>query len=110
MTTCPFGLTNKQRVTVDQTIRDVCTYRGWTLHALNVRTNHVHLVRSAVAAPEQAMTTLKAWATRRLREASLVDVDAKLWSRHGSTRYLWTPADVETACRYVTAEQGNDLR
>jgi hypothetical protein len=56
------------------------------------------------------MTTLKAWSTRRLREAGLVDADAKLWSRHGSTRYLWTTADVETVCRYVTEEQGDDLR
>jgi REP element-mobilizing transposase RayT len=106
----PFVLEREQRLIVDQAIRDVCEYWGWTLHALNVRTNHVHFVLNASHSPEQVMTTLKAWSTRRLREAGLVDADAKLWSRHGSTRYLWTMADIETACRYVTEEQGSDLR
>ena len=105
----PFALEREQREIVDRAVRDVCTHRGWTLHALNVRTNHVHFVVSAELAPEQVMTTMKAWATRRLREAGLVDVDTKLWSRHGSTRYLWTMQDVETACRYVTEEQGANL-
>jgi hypothetical protein len=56
------------------------------------------------------MTTLKAWSTRRLREARLVEVGARVWSRHGSTRYLWTTESVETACRYVIDSQGDDLR
>ena len=72
----PILLDVDQRAVVDRTIREVCAYRGWTLHALNVRTNHVHLVLSAMTTPEQAMTTLKAWATRRLREASLVAAPA----------------------------------
>ena len=110
MTRSPFSLGREQRTIVERAIRDVCIYRGWTLHALNVRTNHVHFVLSAGPSPEQVMTMLKAWSTRRLREAGLVDADAKLWSRHGSTRYLWTTADIETAWRYVTEEQGGDLR
>jgi hypothetical protein len=33
-----------QRALVEQTIRDHCRIRGWLLHAVNVRSNHVHAV------------------------------------------------------------------
>lgn len=33
----------------------------------------------------------------------------KLWTRHGSTRYLWNEASVEAACRYVRDGQGADI-
>ena len=109
MTGTPFKLESAHRQVVDAAIRDVCAYREWRLHALNVRTNHVHLVVSAGVAPEQAMTTLKAWATRRLRQAGLVVEGAKPWSRHGSTRYLWRVDEIEATVRYVLEEQGSDL-
>jgi REP element-mobilizing transposase RayT len=106
----PFLLDGEERRLVDRTIREVCAYRTWTLHALNVRTNHVHLVVTASSStPEQVLTTLKAWSTRRLRETGQVNTNAKLWARHGSTRYLWTVDDVDTACIYVIESQGADL-
>jgi REP element-mobilizing transposase RayT len=105
----PFNLGRERRRVVDRAIRDVCEHRAWTLHALNVRTNHVHLVVTAASVPERVMTTLKAWSTRRLREANLLEVKGRAWSRHGSTKYLWTTENVETACRYVSEEQGSDL-
>jgi REP element-mobilizing transposase RayT len=106
----PLVLENRHREVVGAAIRDVCTYRGWTLHALNVRTNHVHVVVSAGSAPEQVMTSLKAWSTRRLREAGLVAKEIKPWSRHGSTRYLWWDDQIEAACSYVLDGQGGHLR
>ena len=53
---------------VERTIREVILYRGWSLHGLNVRTNHVHLVVTADRAPEIVMEQLKAWCSRRLSE------------------------------------------
>ena len=106
----PFVLDARHREMVEGAIRDVCVHRGWTLHALNVRTNHVHVVVSARLTPEQVMTSLKAWSTRRLREAGLVDEAVKPWSRHGSTRYLWRDDEIEAACGYVLEGQGGDLR
>src|SRR5688500_14303497 len=47
MAEAPVILTEAQRQIVEQTIRDHCRIRGWTLHALNVRTNHVHVVVTA---------------------------------------------------------------
>lgn len=99
----------RHRATVGAAIQGVCTNRGWTLHAINVRTNHVHLVVSCQASVEIAMNTFKAWSTRRLREAGLAGADERIWARHGSTRYLWTDKDVEEAVLYVIEGQGRDL-
>jgi hypothetical protein len=51
------------------------------------------------------MTSFKAWSTRRLREAGLVRRDQKVWSRHGSTRYLWTELAIEEASCYTRDAQ-----
>ena len=95
-----------KRLVVQQAIQGVCDHNGWTLRALNVRTNHVHVVVSIGAVPpEVAMNHFKAWSTRRLREAGLMGASAKVWTRHGSTRYLWTEDQITHACHYVVHGQ-----
>jgi REP element-mobilizing transposase RayT len=96
-----FVLDDAGRAVVQATVSEVCDHPGWCLLAVNARTNHVHTVLSCRCAPEVTMTTLKAWSTRRLREAKRVADDARVWARHGSTRYLWTEEDVRGAVRYV---------
>jgi hypothetical protein len=54
------------------------------------------------------MDTFKAYATRRLREAGLLDPDIKPRARHGSPPYLWTEEAVERAIDYVINGQGDD--
>ena len=76
---------------------------------MNVRTNHVHAVLSGDEAPESMLTALKAWATRRLAEAALIERGTKVWTRGGSTPYLWTPDDVAAAAWYVSEGQGPNL-
>ena len=105
----PLVLDAQARGVVDGAIRETCLLRDWRLSALNVRTNHVHLVVSAPLAPERVMNSLKAWCTRRLREAGLAAADSRAWSRHGSTRYLWREAEVAAACQYVLESQGADI-
>jgi REP element-mobilizing transposase RayT len=102
-------LGTQRRAVVDRTIREVCEYRDWVLHALNVRSNHVHIVVSAACRPEYAMTSFKSWSTRRLREARLIAPGIKIWSRHGSTRYLWSDDALVAACLYTEEDQGEDL-
>jgi len=102
----PTLLSDAGRILVDQTIREVCEHRDWTLHALNVRTNHVHVVVSAGVEPEKILNDLKAYATRRLIEAALFPPNTKVWTRHGSTRYLWKPDSMAAACQYVREGQG----
>jgi REP element-mobilizing transposase RayT len=102
----PFALDAAARATVDAAIRDHCDHAGWVLHAVNVRTNHVHVVLSGAAPPERMMGQMKSWATRRLVEAGVIARGTRPWSRHGSTRYLWTADGVGAACRYVVEQQG----
>lgn len=101
----PTTLGTRQRAVVDEAIRGVCLHRDWELHALNVRRDHTHVVVSGQCRPEKMMTSFKAWSTRRLREAGLVLNERKVWSRHGSTRYLWNERAVEEACVYTLEAQ-----
>jgi REP element-mobilizing transposase RayT len=101
-------LTEEQRALVEQVIRQHCAIRGWTLHAINVRTNHVHVVISADRSPEEVMSQLKAWTSRRLSDqAGLTTTVAKKagrrrwWTEHGSTKYINGDAYLENAVRYV---------
>jgi len=89
-------------------IRDVCSHRGYVLRALNIRSNHGHVVVSGNAKPEK-IEAFKSYSTRSLRNAGLVDTDCKIWSRHGSTRYLWKQRFVNAAIDYVLYFQGDEF-
>jgi REP element-mobilizing transposase RayT len=106
----PTELDRISREIVADTINAHCRRRGWELHALNVRTNHVHLVVAAGDVPPEAvMTQLKAWTTRRLRAAGRFPPDQRVWTHHGSTRYLWKESSIAAAAAYVVDGQGADL-
>src|SRR5437870_324294 len=40
------------REQIHQQVAETCVYKRWLLHAVNCRTNHVHVVLSAQAAPK----------------------------------------------------------
>jgi len=101
----PLILTADARRAVESAVRDVCGHRGWTLHAVNARSNHIHVVVAGLHTPEKIMTDLKAWSTRRLREAGVVSADRRVWTKHGSTRYLFEQSSVERAADYVVRMQ-----
>jgi REP element-mobilizing transposase RayT len=103
------SLSAARRTAIEAAIREVCRHRGWALEAINVRTNHVHVVVGATDAPERMLNDFKAYATRRCRGAGLLDIGQRLWTRHGSTRYLWTERDIELATEYVVDGQGHAL-
>jgi len=105
----PVVLDGPARVVVEGAIQRVVEHRDWTIHALAVRTNHVHVVVSAPQVPEQVMNAFKSWATRRLVEAGLLPAGVRAWVRHGSTRYLWKSAELRAACDYVELGQGPEL-
>ena len=95
-----------QRQCVRETLQEAASYRGWTIHALNVLSNHVHLVIETnehpdKANPDKVVATLKARATRALREAELFDVEQEIWAVKASTRYLKTPESIERASHYT---------
>ena len=102
MKACPVRLSDKQREIASETIRASCRAKGWHVHALNVRSNHVHIVLNAAdQGPERAMSFLKAWASRKLNEIFSPSVRQRWWTRHGSTRYIKTAASLDKAIEYV---------
>ena len=92
-----------------QAIQEVCQYRGWSLLAAHVRTNHGHVVVQAFSPPEKVLNDFKAYASRHLNQAGIDGSDCKRWTRRGSTRYLWKPEQVEAAIHYTVREQGEPL-
>ncbi|MEQ1604985.1 MAG: hypothetical protein ABL999_08955 [Pyrinomonadaceae bacterium] len=105
----PFILNREQIFVVDSEIREVCLVRNYLLRALNVRTNHFHVVVSAQKRPELIASSFKSNATRSLREKDLVLPESRIWSRGLSRRYLWKPHHVAGAIDYTLNRQGPDL-
>src|SRR5438105_3140196 len=68
----PVILNGRQRAVVERSIREVCEFREWRLLAINIRTNHVHIVVCiSDKKPDAALRDFKAYATRSLRADGL---------------------------------------
>jgi REP element-mobilizing transposase RayT len=106
----PVELDKKRRNSVDKAIRETCQKRNWGLLAINVRTNHVHVVvDTGNRNPNQALSAFKANATRQMREDKCWDFEHSPWADKGSKRWLWNEKSVEIALDYVINGQGDEL-
>jgi len=105
----PYRLDESSRAAVLAALRQHCAYRGWSLLAAHVRTNHVHAIVDADVLPEKVMNEFKAYASRELKRLDREAPDRKRWTRHGSTRWLWKDSDVQEAIQYVVEEQGKPM-
>lgn len=103
----PFLFSESQRIIVESAIAEVCEHRGYNLKAVNVRSNHVHVVVSAQIKPELIIDAFKSYATRKLRENFSADCETKIWARGRSRGYLWKPRHVALAIEYVLYGQDN---
>lgn len=98
-------LTPDQRARVLCAIRRHVEVRAWQLHAVAVRTQHVHVIVAAPAvAPSGIAQQLKAWSTRALRNASMLD--GRVWSRGQSIRRLYDENGLASVVSYVAENQG----
>jgi REP element-mobilizing transposase RayT len=98
-------LTNEQRDAVEKRIAKTCLHRGWYLHAVNCRSNHVHVVVSAAGVPPKKIRTdLKAWATRCLK-LNFDDRRDNWWAERCSIRFLNDEKSLEAAIIYVLEGQ-----
>ena len=98
-------LNQEQRAAVEAQIAETCAQRGWHLHAVNCRSNHIHVVVSAYnTAPKKIRRDLKAWATRCLKEQFDPDRE-NWWAERGSIRFLFGDVSLETAVEYVVDAQ-----
>jgi REP element-mobilizing transposase RayT len=97
----PFVFDAIRREAVTNVFKEICLFKDYDLLAVNVRSNHAHLVICAQSKPEPLINLLKRKATRRLRELKLIARDESPWSRGGSRRYLWKQRHVDLAIDYV---------
>ncbi len=103
----------EQRGVVEQTIREHCGVRRWTLHSVNVRSNHVHVVVTCDCAGERARDQFKLWTSRRLSERAGLTAPV---ARKAGRRHWWTEGGdclpigdeqyLANAIVYVTERQG----
>ncbi len=101
MTQEEFVLSDDMRQIVEKTINEVCEHRKWKLFALNVRTNHVHVVVGNADDRTAVIRDLKAYSTRRLREAGLIDNDRMVWTKRCGHRELFDDEYLHKAIHYV---------
>jgi REP element-mobilizing transposase RayT len=104
---CPLALGAHQQSMVEDVIAAHCKFRGWTLHAVSCRPQHVHVVVTAVGvSPEDVLTQFKVWATRRLKAASADDripsSRRRWWSECGSKRWIYDVEGMGAVVTYVT--------
>jgi len=105
-------LNDEQRQLVEDVVRQHCECRNWSLHAVNCRSNHCHVVVTAPDHPgEQVREQLKAWATRRLKKHEKTGQSAphaireKWWTSKGSVRSLFDDTSLEAAIKYTRDAQ-----
>jgi hypothetical protein len=92
-------LTTAQRRLVEKVVGVHCRIRGWTLHALNARTTHVHVVASCDRPPKRALAEFKAWATRHLKAGW--PGRQNWWTECGSKQPVWDEEGLEAVIVYV---------
>jgi REP element-mobilizing transposase RayT len=107
-------LSTVEREIVERQIAETCCYKGWQLHAVKCRSNHMHIVVSSPANPKIVRDQLKAWCTRRLNEHQASAAPErrrdKWWAERGSIRWVWNDASLVNVVEYVVEQQDNDRR
>jgi REP element-mobilizing transposase RayT len=98
-------LTTLEREIVLQQIVETCDFRNWRHVASDCRSNHAHIVISAVnTSPKRIRADIKAWCTRRLRERSRPNQE-NWWAERGSIRWVWNEDSLFNVIQYVTEAQ-----
>jgi len=105
-------LSPAQRELIEQTVRDHCGIRRWLLHAVQARSNHVHVVVTADRDPDEVMDQFKAWCSRKLSDAAGLQnavgtrAGRRRWfTEGGDTEIIEDEAYLENAIRYVLEGQ-----
>ena len=97
----PVILDARLREVARKAMLETAAYSGWFVHALEVRSNHVHVVVSAQdTLAGEVMRVLKAYASRALNQFC-PERRGRWWTRQGSKRNLSTDEALVAAVRYV---------
>ncbi len=97
-------LSEQDRSAVAQTITRHCEIRVWELHAVNARSNHIHVVVTAPGYdPKVVRDQFKSWCTRHLKPR--IPHRTRFWTEGGSCRWINVDDDLESAITYVNEAQ-----
>ena len=99
-------LNESQRAIVENEVERLCEYRGWKLWIANARTNHVHIVVTAIDyAGNKVRDQLKANCTRKLRAEHPVFINRPVWSVGGDWKCINTEEHLEQVIVYAGEAQ-----
>jgi REP element-mobilizing transposase RayT len=116
MTDDALTLDPEQRRLVETVVAEHCAIRDWVLHAVNCRSNHIHVVVTAPArALEVPREQFKAWSTRRLKNlertrrtaAPPTGLREEWWTERGWDEYIDDEEQLAAVIHYVLEEQGS---
>lgn len=99
-----FLLSWDDRDIVEKTVARHCEIRNWQLHAVQARTNHVHVVVTASGYESETVSDqFKAWCTRKLKPTH--PGRKRFWSEGGWRCWICHEDDLEAAIVYVNEAQ-----
>jgi REP element-mobilizing transposase RayT len=105
LTENPVLLNETQRAKIEAVCREHAQIRGWVLHAVSARSNHVHLAVTADKKPEIVRDQFKANATRVLHQAPDAISNDKVWTRGGDCEIVDGEDELERAVEYILEAQ-----
>ena len=107
----PVALTADQAAEIVAQVIETAKYRGWTLLAVAVMWNHVHVVVAVPGDPDPAdlLRDFKSYAARRLNRRWGKPASGTWWTESGSRRILRGDGAVPGAVDYVARRQPNPL-
>src|SRR5688572_20981816 len=94
-------LNELQRRKVEAVCQAHAKIRGWILHAVNARSNHVQLAVTADNSPEIVRDQFKANATRVLRQSPDALANDKIWTRGGDSEIVDGDDELERVVQYI---------
>jgi REP element-mobilizing transposase RayT len=98
-------LNKVQRAKIEAVCREHAAIRGWVLHAVSARSNHVHLAVTADKSPAAVRDQFKANATRVLRREPEPIGNSKVWTRGGDCEIVDGENELDSVVTYITMAQ-----
>ena len=109
-------LSQEHRDVVEEVVRKHAAHRGWELHAVSARSNHIHVAVTVIPntgnrgyriaeGVKRVRDQFKANATRVLRQGESPIRNEKVWTKGGDIQFIDTTEDLEQVVVYILDAQ-----
>ncbi|MEL7265000.1 MAG: transposase [Planctomycetota bacterium] len=109
-------LSLEQREAVENVVREHAEHRGWELHTVSARSNHVHIAVTVIPKTgnqnyrvadgvKRVRDQFEANATRVLRQGENPIQNEKVWTKGGDIQFIDSDDDLEQVVIYITEAQ-----